>query len=296
MTEPAVAPAAEPAAPSNEPAVAAVPSAPAASSWTESLPEGVQAWQEVQTSKDADSFWDQMSNMRSAIGTSVRIPSAEAGDEDMQAFKDKIAKVPGVTFFDESDPSSLYDRLGRPAEPGGYEWTAVEGFQDDPEIEGQFRKLAHESGLSREQADKVHQWLADNITTEQNDSKASFDHDMSVLKGEWGAAFDQNTNIARSTVKMLDGKVPGFADYLNESGAGNATAFIKVMHQLGSIFGEQGVQDFQNANEIMSPHEARLQIGEIRNNPTHPFNNELDPGHEAAKQKVMGLYKLVSPR
>ena len=45
--------------------------------WRTSLPESVQTWEEVQTSQDADSFWNQLSNQRALIGRSVQVPGAE---------------------------------------------------------------------------------------------------------------------------------------------------------------------------------------------------------------------------
>lgn len=268
-----------------------IESAPA--DWRDSLPEGVKNWQEAQQSTDPDMFWQQMEHMRSSMGNSLRIPSEDAGQETWDEFKSKIANVPGVAFFDENDPSAIYDRMGRPQDANAYQFSEVEGFDADPESEGAFRKVAHEAGLNSEQADKIHQWLATSISADAAASKASFDADIDQLRGEWGAKFEHNTGIARQAVNVIEQNVSGFREYLEQSGAGNSGQFIRAMAFLGNLFGEQGAMQF-SPTAAMSPHEARLQISDIRNNPSHPFNNELDPGHEAAKQKVMELYKYVS--
>ena len=269
------------------------PITPAPSDWRDSLPDPVKGWQEVETSKDEGAFWEQMSNMRSAIGQSLRIPSQEAGEEAWADFKARIADVPGVMFYDQNDPTQAMNALGRPQDPGGYNFTEVEGFDADPEVEGEFKALAHEIGMTAEMADKVHGWLANNIAEEQRQTQQQYQQDMNMLKGEWGAAFDQNTALARNAVIALDQKVSGFADYLEQSGAGNSTQFIKVMAELGKMFGEQGMMQYQEST-AMSPHEARLQIEEIRNNPEHPYNDEMSSAHEAAKEKVRQLYKYAT--
>jgi hypothetical protein len=62
--------------------------------WKTSLPEPVQGWDEVKNSDTPDKFWDQVTNMRSHLGQSIRIPGQDAGDDDWKAFNEKmIAKV-----------------------------------------------------------------------------------------------------------------------------------------------------------------------------------------------------------
>ena len=233
------------------------------------------------------------SELESYRGSSLRIPTEEAGEEVWGEFKEKISKVPGVLLYDEDNPSEVYDRLGRPQSADQYEWTPVEGFQEDPETEGAFRQVIHEAGLTRQQADQIHNWLASNIMESEQASAMEVENGIAALKGEWGAAFDQNVAMAKSAVAMIDSRQPGFADFLNETGAGNDKRFIAAMKVLGEAFGEQGAVDYSEST-VMAPADARLMIEDIRNNPEHPYNNELSPGHEAAKEKVRELYKLVT--
>ena len=263
--------------------------------WQESLPEPVRGWQEVETSKDADAFWDQMANMRSAIGNSLRIPSEDAGEEQWNDFNAKLEKVPGMMRFDENNLEPVYARLGKPGTPDAYRYSEVEGFEEDPEVLGAFNAMVHEANLNVDQADKIHGWLAENIAAEQMETAQAFEADMASLKGQWGAAFDHNVNVARGAVSKIDQLVPGFSDYLNESGAGNSKQFIMAMNALGQMFGESGAMEFQESTAL-SPAEARLQIEDIRNNPEHPYNDEMSPAHEAAKEKVRELYKFAAAR
>jgi len=104
--------------------------------WKDTLPEGVKDWGEVRDSKSEDSFWEQMSNMRSMMGQSIRVPTDDASKEDKAAFNQRLMeKVPNLMQKPDADNADVmdafYNQMGRPEEAAKYdapELSAPEGI------------------------------------------------------------------------------------------------------------------------------------------------------------------------
>src|SRR5574343_475157 len=105
--------------------------------------------------KSADDLAKSYVELQRMVGNSVRIPGADATPEAKKEFLDKIKDLDGVLLKD--DPA-LLDKLGRPAAPEEYAFELPEGVLDiDPSINSEveeFKKVAHELGLTKEQAAK----------------------------------------------------------------------------------------------------------------------------------------------
>jgi hypothetical protein len=235
------------------------------------------------------------SELEAYRGQSIRIPTEEASEEAWKEFNDKLAaKVPNLVHLPEGNPNDdLYQRLGRPESPDKYDFAEVPGYESEGDSESEFRRIAHEAGLSNKQADRVHNWLASNISRESIESNEAMQAELGKLKSEWGAAYDTKISQAQAAVNMIESTVPGFKDYLDASGNGNDPMFIRMAAALAEQFGEKGNIPARPTG-VMTPDEARMKISDIRSNPKHPYNNEFDPAHASAKKHVMGLYKLAS--
>ena len=128
----------------------------------------------------------------------VRFPSEDAGEEDIAKFNSKMLdrgyhKAP-------TDPDAQRDILklmGMPSEPQGYQFEEIDGFDSDPEAEGAFKAVAHEAGLTADQAKTIHNWLGSNIASDVQSATQRSEAGIAELKGEWGQAFDQKLH-ARS--------------------------------------------------------------------------------------------------
>ena len=237
------------------------------------------------------------SELESYRGNSIRIPSSEAGEEQMQEFTDKLLNVPGVMRIPAEDDTSawdnVYQQLGRPSAPDGYKLSEIEGFAGDPEAEGAFRQLAHESGLTAAQADAIHSWLGTNIAETEKQAAIANEEAMGRLKGEWGQAFDHKVQQATNAARMMADKVPGISEYFDSMAEkGYDASMIRLMDFVAGLMGESGAVPPASSNAI-TPSEAKEKLNDIRNNPDHPANNELDPGHEDARKQVIALYKAA---
>jgi hypothetical protein len=229
-------------------------------------------------------------------GSSIRIPSSEAGEEQLNEFTEKLLQVPGVTRIPAEDDKAgwdnIYQQLGRPGEAKGYKFDEVEGFSD-PEAEGELKALAHELGLSNTQAAAIHKHLATNIATESSAQAEVAEKSMAELKGEWGQAFEHKMGQAQIAAAQLEKQVPGISEYFDNMAAKGMDAnMIRLMDVVSGLMSETGA--VPSAPSVgVTREEARAKLQDIRDNPNHPANNDMDPQYENARKEVIKLYKAA---
>ncbi len=275
-------------------------------SWTDALPNDVREWDEVKNSDKPEKFWDQMVNMRSRMGSSVRIPGEDAGDDDKAAFYAKIKeKVPGLMvtpdFENEEAMSDLYGRMGRPAEAKDYK---VPEFKDskgqdvpglDLTLAESLKESAFKAGVSQAKFTEMITALVSPTIAKYEDTLAQAQASKAELAAEWGTAFERNSKIVENFLTMTD--APESLMTAMKSGAIGKSA-MTWFHKMATQSVGKGA-DFQedvSHRGVMTPDEAAIKISEIRNNPKHPYNNKQDPGHKAAMKAVRELYVLKNPK
>jgi len=232
----------------------------------------------------------------SMIGNSVRFPSKDAGDEAVVEFNQKMLdkgfyKAPNQD--DADSVRSIQQLLGMPAEAQGYEFAAVEGFEDNAEDLGAFKALAHELGLTAKQAGGIHNWLGTSNAADDKAASEKMDAGMSELKGEWGQAFEHKMTGAKNAAGMLEERVPGISTYFdNMAEQGQDSNMIRLMDAVSEMLGESGASQVQ-PREVMTKAEAQARVREIQMNPDHPANNTSDPHHEEAARMRVALLKAA---
>lgn len=275
-------------------------------SWTESLPEDVRQWDEVKNSDAPEKFWDQMVNMRSRMGSSIRIPSSEAGEDDRAAFYKKLQeKVPGLMptpDFDKGEHvETLYAKMGRPEKADAY---ALPEFKDSKgnvlegagkDLAESFKEVAFNAGLNQKKYEEVLSAIIKPSLQAREEAQELHMVDKAKLAEEWGAAYDRNSKVVATFIAQSD--APESLTKAIESGSIDSGT-MKWLHGLATkTIGKQGsFQADDNNTNVMSPEEASMKISEIRNNKQHPYNNKFDPGNAAAKRYMRELYLLKNPK
>ena len=267
----------------------------------ESLPEDLRGNGALANFKDAGSLAKSFVEMKSMQGSSIRIPSSEASDEDRSAFNQKlIEQVPNVMLkpdFDNADQSNeFYRTLGMPEEATGYEMPKVEGIEMPEERGVALSKIAHEAGLSKSQFDKVMIGAMGLDVAAAEAQTARLKTEAESLHTEWGMAFNERKDMVLAVAKHT-----GAPDRLIAA-IGSDEAGVETMQWLlkmsGFVKGE-GIQIAnQNADDAegkgkMTPAEARSQISDINANKKHPYWNQLDPAHNDALNKMVELQKMA---
>lgn len=263
------------------------------------LPANIQEWDEVQNAQDPEAFWKQITDQRSHLGQSIRIPSQDAGAEDWKTFNTKLlAKVPSLMpkpDLDNADQmNAVYTALGRPESPDKYVLPEVDnkGLTPDMAPVEAFRKIAHEAGISNRQFQTVVKAMSERNITDMVERQQRADQNVADLKTEWGAAFD--TNYKAVTKFLADTKAPQHIRVLAEKAMLDKDMAVWFLGQLQAVQGEGArITDDKSFQGGMTPADARARISEINNNPKHAYHIGSDPGHRDALMYMVKLQKLA---
>jgi len=258
---------------------------------TESLPESIREWDEVTNSKDLNTFWDRMKNMRSKLGTGLYQPGEDAGDEAWGKFSSKAVDLskgrlmPMPDSENAEQQKALHKSLGVPEDIGGYEFAEIEGSSINDSRKEFISKIALEANLSKKQLKILDSKYREEDLRMLSEHQHQADSEMKALGQEWGLSTDDRINSAKKVQKAFFPQLP---EDLKLS-AGEIRSFYSLYKQLDSKSSEFSQQEHQNQGGD-SPDEAASKIAEIRSNPKHPYHSPSDPGHAAAKRKMRNLY------
>ena len=217
------------------------------------------------TSQDA--FIKAVIEDRKANGEAIKLPGEEASEEDW-------AKV--------------YNKLGRPETPDGYELskTLPEGLDFNEELYNGFLENIHTAGLSKKQAHKLYDWynqeclkINKNISAQiEAQYKKSVDDAVAVLKKEWGTDYQKNLDSAVAMAnKFLS---PATKQYLNASKLGNNPLLIKDFYNLSKqVSGAQMRGDGPSGNisslaELEAKMETNLRAADYTTNKRLQLENK----------------------
>lgn len=155
------------------------------------------------------------------LGASVVLPGKNAKPEDVEAF---------------------YEKLGRPKSPDGYELDSVflpdNVTQTDPGNK-EFRKIAHEIGLSKEQAKALNKWSVELSLAQASAFRKKMDEEKQKasenLRKEYGLGYDEKIAL----VARVNNKFGGddWIRYLN-TGPGNDPNLLRFLIKVGEAISE----------------------------------------------------------
>jgi len=261
--------------------------------WKDSLPEEIRGHRTLKDVADVGSLAKQFIDAQAAMGTSIRIPGPDAGDEALVNFHAKLTeKVPGLIPTPDPDNSdqmsALYNRMGRPAEAVGYEHPdGVDSTQM-----GDFATLAHSLGLTKAQYKGMLTELVKHTQTRQETTDASFDQDIRKLKQEWGIVYEDNLQLVQSVMKGT-----GAPKEFMELAANNKLPAdsLRWLHSIGKQLGSEGI-NFQKDESTtrLAPQEAKARVEEIMADDKGPYWDGSHPQHAEYVQRVVDLNKAAA--
>jgi len=226
--------------------------------WFDPLGETAASWDEVKNAGSMENFINQVGNMRSRLGNSIRIPSQEAGADDWSEFNSKLLeKVPGLLKLPDNDDAegmeALFSKLGRPENHDGYD--QFDGLPD-------LREKAFELGLSSKQYKTLMESASSNQSELMQAQINAVKESQISLKNEWGDAFEQRTNAINNMIKNSD--APEQLQKMAAEGAlsGEMSKWLYgIVKQFG---GEEKIINTENPEDRrLDPIEAMAQADEI---------------------------------
>lgn len=261
--------------------------------WRDSLSDELKDHKGLKDVKDVGALAQQFLDGQAALGTSIRIPGPEAGDDAWTAFHTKLTdKVPNLIPMPDVDNaetmSTLYGKLGRPEDATGYEHP--EGM--DATRMKEFAELAHGIGMSKTQYNKMAQALHDFGAAQTEAASAAFVEGIRGLKQEWGIVYEDNVQMVDAVMKGTDAP-----DYLKELAAdGKMPAEgMKWLYNIGKQLGTEGINF--NKDEFstrVAPAEAKARVAEIMGDSAGPYWDGSHPQHAEYVQRVVDLNRAAA--
>ncbi|CAL9954889.1 hypothetical protein VPHK225_0005 [Vibrio phage K225] len=261
--------------------------------WLESLPEDIRGNSALENVKDIGDLANQFVNAQSFLGSSIRIPSENAGEEDTQKFYEKVLKhapnlMPVPNLEDEAGLNAIFSKLGRPADADTY---AIENVELTPEM----KKAAHEAGLTQAQFKAVYGQFIQPSIEAGSAHKAEVKAGRDKLAEEWGYAFQTK----EQTAQALLAKTGAPQALVDAAAKGELNAdTLRWVDSLATSIGKEGLDLVNHGQQggRMTPAEASAQINEIMMNKEHAFWKASNPGHEQAKRDIVDLQRIANPK
>tara|TARA_R100000900_G_scaffold144615_1_gene128919 strand:- start:2739 stop:3512 length:774 start_codon:yes stop_codon:yes gene_type:complete len=135
------------------------------------------------------------------------------------------------------DYTEVYNQLGRPSDPAGYEIDISNDLNKD------YAENAHKLGLSKDQAREIYNWISTKHQQQESQQKDLYQEQVrqgvDSLRKEWGNNFDAETQIAKQAfLQLADAEM---VQTMEESGLGNSPQMIKLFNRVGQILKEDGM-------------------------------------------------------
>lgn len=138
-------------------------------------------------------------------------------------------------FWKSEDPDVVATRrsiMGIPDSADGYELSKPASMPDEIGFDdvqlNSYKTLAHEIGLTTEQASKLLEWDADRAQSKigevADNYKATVEKAETELRGDWGNKFDYNIGKIKQATDFL-----GLTEELNETGLANNPTVLKAI-------------------------------------------------------------------
>jgi hypothetical protein len=206
---------------------------------------------------------------------------------------DKVLRLPSETSTKE-DLDAFYSKLGRPADPKGYELKAPDGV--DPSFLNAATEKFHELGLNTKQAQELSKWYESqgtSMTEAQQQAKTTANvEQQNALRTEWGAAYDAKLTQARAFAQQA-GVDAATLDKLQD-----AMGFDGVMKFMANLGGKIGEANFVSGDRttqfgVMTPAQAQAEIKSLTTD--KDFRSKYLAGNAEAKARMAQLNKWAFP-
>ena len=191
---------------------------------------------------------------------------------------------------------SIWERFGTPKDMKGYELEKLlPKEKGDAKLLEAFQKFAFEQGIPKEWAEGVvkfnNEYQENAYKALQEQSVQRFKDQDGALRKEWGAAYDQNVNIAKEGVRRLghdDKTIQAISSVLGHDKT------MQLYKQLGSAVGESAFVSGRPASSgAMEPATALAKIQQLKQD--SGFMQRWAKGDSDAITQWTNLHKQAFP-
>ncbi len=240
------------------------------------------------------------STMPEGLRDEPSLQTFDSVDKLAKSYVNAVKKIGGnpdnlISLPQEGESwDGLYNQLGRPERPEGYDFGDDEGALDD------YREFAHQSGLSQNQAENVLNLFSDIQEEEQAQQvKSREEQKLNTkidLQKEWGKNYDGKVDMASRAFAQFSS--PELRTVINQSGLGNHPELIRAFSKIGEHLGEDSlVVGSGLGSSQLSPLQAREEIQKryADKDFSAAYRDNKNPGHKNAMNEMDKLFKVGYP-
>ena len=256
--------------------------APKEPGWLESIPEEYRDKPAFTKYKSLDEFAKGYDNVNKMVGNSVRIPTEDSNDEEINEFYSKLGRP-------ESGDKYSYERPEMP-----------EGVPYSEDAEKAFFQLAHSKGLTQDQASSIldyyNQFTVNSTIDQKREADELYAKGEADLKKVWGIkGYENNVAIAQRAVREYGDEE--LDKLLTETNLGNNPAVIKAFYKIGSKLQEAKPLDSDYNSSFLDKSQATSEIDGMIKNKNHKFHDAYwdtkHPEHKEALAYRDRLYNMA---
>lgn len=266
--------------------------------WKESLPESVQNWDEARNAENPEQFWQRITDQRTHLGNSIRIPTEEAGDDQWQEFHQKILeRVPALMRKPSSDDESAVDdilkALGKPDATDKYVMPESDDIAFNEGQDKWLKEIALEAGLTKKQFKKIATNIGKRNYVDQNTYEEQTQNELKRIANEWGLSAEEKYKHVLNFAKSANAP-QSLVDAIENRKIDAETVFW--LEKMQSSVSDEGSPLFKkdlNHPSGLSPYEAQQRINDMLNNPDHSYHKG-DPIARKRMHELMQATKGVT--
>ena len=202
--------------------------------------------------------------------------------------------------------SQVFDKLGRPKDPDGYqvklpgEDKIPKGIQINEERLKGFKTLAHEVGLLPGQVQKLIDWHMGEVLKDYQGFTAgaekAYEAGVAAMRERFGAKADEMVDVANRVLKTFGGSPEEISQIADRYG--NDPVITGLLAQIGLSMRESSLVRGERPTFDMNSNDAALKKQDIFSNKQNPLNeayfNKRHPRHDEAVKEVMRLNQVIA--
>lgn len=178
---------------------------------------------------------------------------------------DQIIRLPKAE--DKDAWNGVWNRLGRPEKPEGYELPLPAG--DDGAFSKKASEWFHAAGVPKTAAQTIaQQWndyVAGLVQQDEAAARTKSEQDLAALKTEWGQEFDAKSEFGRRGLSAYGTKAGLTQDDLQSLERVLGTAkMLKLFHEVGQTTAEHGFAPGNTGSVSLSPMQARSKLNDLQ--------------------------------
>lgn len=242
--------------------------------------------------------------VRSHVETKGYTNPAELAKANYELTKLHRAGTEGMVTLPGADASpevmnEFYGKLGRPAEPTGYEFK----FGDDVKVDDGMMEFGkntfHKAGLTPAQAQIVADDWNGFVASQTPDAEAEATANaeaLTALETRWGGDLEENKAHGMRVVEALKADNPAISDVIDKvDGAIGTAAVVELLASIGRKSGELSFTDGghgdPNDPATMTAEQAKSKIGQLEGDKEfqEKYWNAKHPEHKQAVETMMQL-------